>query len=461
MPLSRKAPRIFISGNSHEFIAHRKIATDAVLRRNWMPVVQDHFATEQGDLGRILKNMVESCDAVICLVGEEYGSEPHGIMAESKRRSYTQMEYEFAQELGKPIFIMLSSDHSRSGTGDHQDPLLKDLQSKFVQGIKLSNNLWHSFADENELRERILSISEASIFELEPKRKHSVSFLITFIFLLAIGTTMALFSNKGGGETIAALGSLDECGQGKKFRLSLGQQGQINLIGVSKGGYKMGSPAEELQVTKTNDTEEKVDVIVSEEFWLGETETTVAQWNGIMPANKQRAGNPDHPVSSVSWQDAMEFIGRLNDELPLPPQWIWTLPTEAQWEYACRAETTTAFSTGDSLTSDDANFNGKLPYGSGPVSEFPNTLKPVKRYHPNPWGFYDMHGNVSEWCRDAFTNILPGGLAPFTDAGNERVLRGGNWGSSGRNCRSAARGRNLAAFSDTSTGFRLAVVKSR
>ena len=169
----------------------------------------------------------------------------------------------------------------------------------------------------------------------------------------------------------------------------------------------------------------------------------------------------------VSQNEALEFCRQLTDSERsagrLPAGWEYRLPTEAQWEYACRAGTTTATAFGSSLSSTQANFNGEYPYNG--AAKGPNLGKTatVGSYNANAWGLYDMHGNVGEWCRDWYTGTLSGGRNPDVSQPGEatfRVLRGGSWFVSGWYCRSAVRGWDEPAFRDQSYGFRVAGVRS-
>lgn len=150
----------------------------------------------------------------------------------------------------------------------------------------------------------------------------------------------------------------------------------------------------------------------------------------------------------------------------LPKNWHVRLPTEAQWEYACRAGTTTATAFGDSLSALDANIDGSQPYNGGPQVDSPVEPAEVGKYKPNAWGIFDLHGNVLEWCRDWYVPKLPGGIDPqVTEPAEQRVLRGGSWFTPGVSARSAARisqmpDRNSnTPRTHTGLGFRIVVVR--
>jgi len=159
----------------------------------------------------------------------------------------------------------------------------------------------------------------------------------------------------------------------------------------------------------------------------------------------------DNPVENVSWNNAMEFIEKLNK---LKPELNLRLPTEAEWEYACRAGTTTPFSFGENIIPDQVNYNGDHPYHGGKKGEYRGKTVPVKSLPPNPWGLYEMHGNVWEWCADWYGEYPTGSVVD--PKGGNRVLRGGSGFYSGRFCRSASRVFNPPGNRIDFIGFRLA-----
>lgn len=235
------------------------------------------------------------------------------------------------------------------------------------------------------------------------------------------------------------------------------------------GTFTMGSPEDE---PERMENERQVQVTLSG-FWIGKFEVTQAEWLRIMRTtlrDQQRAPNrprfgesPLHPMYWVDHYEAEEFARELTRRERaagrLPKGWEYRLPTEAQWEYACRAGTKTATAFGNSLSSRQANFDGDFPYNDAEVAESPWKTTPVGRYPANAWGLHDMHGNVYEWCRDLYTESLPGGADPEVVHGDpRRVVRGGEWGWMGSDCRSAARGRTDADSRTNTTGFRVALV---
>ena len=179
-------------------------------------------------------------------------------------------------------------------------------------------------------------------------------------------------------------------------------------------------------------------------FWMLETETTQALYKAIMSENPSAFNDGDNlPVENVSWNDAMKFCAELTKRLPAGLK--ASLPTEAQWEYACRAGTKTEYSYGNSS---DGN---KMNYGT-------SGTKTVKSYDPNPWGLYDMHGNVCEWCLDYYgdypTSAVVDPKGP--DSASYRVHRGGSWDDWYESiCRSADRYWNVADYRDSDLGFRV------
>jgi formylglycine-generating enzyme len=261
------------------------------------------------------------------------------------------------------------------------------------------------------------------------------------------------------------------------------QKPSIDWVDIPSGSFLMGSPAYEPERI-SDETQHPVTLSA---FRMSKYEITIAQfksfvdatgyvtdaekgsgrsgesfiWTGtqylIKPGLNWRcdeAGNLrsekeyNHPVIYVSWNDANAFA-----------EWMGCrLPTEAEWEYACRAGTTTPFNTGDGLASSLANYNGNYPYLNNLKGEFRKKTMPVGSFPPNAWGLYDMHGNVYEWCNDWFDVLSseaqtdPKGPA----TGFRRVRRGGGWGSDARRCRSAFRYDFFPDYSINIIGFRVA-----
>ncbi len=212
------------------------------------------------------------------------------------------------------------------------------------------------------------------------------------------------------------------------------------------GTFLMGSPESEPE--RDND-ETQHQVILSRGFWIAETTVTQALWEIFMGDNPSDFKGAELPVENVSWDDAQRFISKLNG---MKPELQLCLPTEAQWEYACRAGTSTPFSFGDNISTDQVNYDGNYSHHNQTVE--------VKALPPNAWGLYQMHGNVWEWCQDWYATQYPS--EPVTDprgsaSGTDRVLRGGTWLGDDWNCRSALRFHYAPAFCNHFIGFRLAI----
>ena len=172
----------------------------------------------------------------------------------------------------------------------------------------------------------------------------------------------------------------------------------------------------------------------------------------MMGENPSRFKGGGNPVETVSWEDCQRFIDKVNARLNCGVR----LPTEAEWEYACRAGTTTAYHWGNALNGDKANCDGNYPCGTTQKGRYIERTSPVGSYNANPWGFYDMHGNVYEWCSDWHDRYGGNATDPQGPAsGVRRVLRGGSWNYRARYCRSAYRIWNLPSFRSDFCGFRL------
>lgn len=225
---------------------------------------------------------------------------------------------------------------------------------------------------------------------------------------------------------------------------------------VPAGRFVMGSPPEERERKATGAlTETQHEVSLSEGYWLADTACTQALWVVVGGKNPSGFEGRDRPVEQVSWDDCAEFIRGCE---ALSPGLGLRLPTEAEWEYACRAGTETAFSFGPTITPEQVNYHGEYPYAGPSKGLNRKATVPVKSLPPNAWGLYEMHGNVWEWCSDWLGPYAPGrAIDPRGPAqGSSRVVRGGSWSDPASLARSARRVADEPADRFSSLGFRVA-----
>ena len=236
---------------------------------------------------------------------------------------------------------------------------------------------------------------------------------------------------------------------------------------IRPGRFLMGSPEDEAE--RYGGEGPQHEVAITQGLWLAETACTQALWEAVMVDNPGRFKGPQRPVEQVSWDDVQGFLSRIN---ALLPDLELRLPTEAQWEYACRAGSTTPFSFGDDINSDQVNFNGNYPYrgrrrrrrGSsrGKAGTYREETVDVRTLPPNAWGLHEMHGNVWEWCADGQREYHEGVQRdPVGEqgAGVARAVRGGSWISNARGVRSARRVWFGPGYRAGILGFRLARVQ--
>ncbi len=206
---------------------------------------------------------------------------------------------------------------------------------------------------------------------------------------------------------------------------------------IPPGSLTMGSPTSE---GERDDDETQHEVTLAKPFYCGKFEVTQGQWERVMrrkPSTFKEAGE-DAPVENVSWEDCQLFVKGLC-QMEGVPEGTYRLLTEAEWEYACRAGTQTAFCYGNELDASLANFDGNYPYGNERKAGDRQTTVPVGSFPANSWGLYDMHGNVWEWCQGCYADCGSGGVSHPLGPHRRGVLRGGSWLSYGRFCRSANR----------------------
>lgn len=221
----------------------------------------------------------------------------------------------------------------------------------------------------------------------------------------------------------------------------------ILFVRIPAGEFVMGSPGSE--VSRADDESPLSPVVISNSFWIGKYEVSQREWAAVMENNpSQSPSGEDHPVENVSWEDCQWFIGELNAK----STFRFRLPTEAEWEYTCRAGSGTSYCTGDDTSALEKCgwYDGNSGGGHHPVGE----------KEPNVWGLYDMHGNVYEWCQDYYREDYRGrdgsGAAwDRRDANANRVRRGGSYQQPAKNCRSAFRGTGKPESRRADVGLRL------
>ena len=219
---------------------------------------------------------------------------------------------------------------------------------------------------------------------------------------------------------------------------------QKNSVGmefapVAPGSFQMGSPAVEKDRLET---ETPHTVRIGKGFWMGIHEVTQKQYAQVTGGDPAHFKGDNLPVEKVSYDDALDFCRKLS---ALPQERAagrtYRLPSEAEWEYACRAGTTTPFHFGDATNGTNANHDGTKPYGTSQNGPNLGKTVPVGSYPANAWGLHDMHGNVWEWCADWYGPLAADAVTDpkGADKGAGRVLRGGSWANAGKNCRAADR----------------------
>ena len=254
---------------------------------------------------------------------------------------------------------------------------------------------------------------------------------------------------------------------------------KVLIIG---GTFFMGSPKNDSVITRF---EIRHQVTVSS-FYMSKYQITQMEYERIMEINPSKFIGTNLPVEQVSWYDAIEYCNKLSQIEGLSPvytinktlrdpnnlndndslKWVVTwdrnangyrLPTEAEWEYACRAGTNTTFNTGNKINTDQANYNGNYPYEKNKKGIFRGRTTDVGSFRPNRWGLFDMHGNVWEWCWDwegpysSSSQIDPSGAV----SSRSRIYRGGSWGNRGAYIRSANRGASNPTTRSEAVGFRI------
>jgi formylglycine-generating enzyme required for sulfatase activity len=220
------------------------------------------------------------------------------------------------------------------------------------------------------------------------------------------------------------------------------------MVAIPGGTFQMGS--------EEDDDEKPIHTVTVEPFFMGKYPVTQAQYEAIVGTNPANFKGAKRPVEQVSWDDAIAFCTQLSQKTGK----TYRLPSEAEWEYACRAGTTTPFHFGDTITPDLANYDGNYTYGDAPKGMYREQTTDVGSFPANAFGLYDMHGNVWEWCADPWHDNYQGAPtdgAVWETGGDaaKRRLRGGSWYFNPVYCRSANRGSSAPVVRNLDVGFRV------
>ncbi|MEH1868245.1 MAG: SUMF1/EgtB/PvdO family nonheme iron enzyme [Nostoc sp.] len=254
--------------------------------------------------------------------------------------------------------------------------------------------------------------------------------------------------------------------EAKLFTENLGDGVVLEIVPIRGGKFLMGSPENE---PERYSDESPQHLVTIKPFFMGKYPVTQSQWAvvaGLKKVNVDLNPEPSYfkganrPVEQVSWDDAIEFCARLSNKTGK----TYRLPSEAEWEYACRAGTTTPFYFGETITTDLANYNGNYTYGAGSKGEYREQTTDVGKFSPNSFGLFDMHGNIWEWCQDDWHenyNKAPANGSPWISGNNQRLLRGGSFYYEPKCCRSAFRLYYRRDGNDFNVGFRVVLVRGR
>jgi formylglycine-generating enzyme required for sulfatase activity/GTPase SAR1 family protein len=342
------------------------------------------------------------------------------------------------------------------------------LENKVKQAIKKIQDLEYQLNElsrSDELEDEDSDIEWQEIeFEVVTIKFREAPALVPFDFEVA---TLIVSETNTVQRTLRQSGIKIERSRGRAYQFveSLSDRVILEMVQIPAGEFVMGAPKEEFE---SKDFERPQHLVNVPEFYLGRYPVTQEQWRfgaSLPKIDCELKLDPSHhkgnnlPVESVSWYDTIEFCGRLSHHTKRE----YRLPSEAEWEYACRAGTTTPFHFGETITTDLANYSGENNYGRGSKGIYRGETTPVDMFPPNAFGLYDLHGNIWEWCQDHdcgdYTRAPINGSAWLINTAvrnAQRIARGGNFYFSAHQCRSASRYGLYSDYHDFTTGFRIA-----
>ena len=345
------------------------------------------------------------------------------------------------------------SQETRSELQDYQQVL--GLRNEDIQPIE--SEVLTELSLNAELDQIEATIAPSEIFSQIPSAHPSPSPAPSFEFEVV---TLEV-QTSGLSERSTELVQRSRPAKAEYFREALGNNVFLDMVSIPGGSFYMGAAKDEEGASSNEYPQHSVTIAP---FYMGKFAITQAQWNAIAtlpkinhdldpdPANLKGA---DRPVEQISWFEAVEFCDRLSQKTGNP----YRLPSEAEWEYACRAGTKTPFHFGETISTNLANYEGNQIYGSGKKGQYRKQTTDVGSFSPNDFGLYDMHGNIWEWCSDFWHGNYDGApiYGSVWEAGDSghRLVRGGSWNYNSRNCRSANRRRSRPEHYNDPFGFRV------
>ena len=333
---------------------------------------------------------------------------------------------------------------------EYEDTLLEALQTEKTLSQRTLNDLKDYQAHLALLDEDVIPIATKLLGESLAIAPEAPPPLPTPSSLLSSASPKALDTFEFDVITVNAQGK--EQSRDRKraefFPEDLGNGVTLEMVAIPGGTFQMGSDE--------SDDEKPMHTVTVEPFLMGKFPVTQAQYEAIVGTNPAKFKGAKRPVERVSWEEAIAFCTQLSQKTGK----TYRLPSEAEWEYACRAGTTTPFSFGETITPDLANYDGNSTYGEGTKGTYREQTTDVGSFSANPFGLFDMHGNVWEWCADHwhkdYKNAPTDGSAWTTNGNSEtRVLRGGSWYHNPVNCRAAYRSGSSPGDRNNNVGFRV------
>ncbi len=379
-------------------------------------------------------------------------SEAEALLAEAKRLTATDPDAALAK--------LAEAEHKMLGDDDTALTILDGITAEIAQHRKDINQKDLTGARSGRRSRSTMiwdALSSAIPMALDAKKNNEWDMVIATLEgpLKALGD--GDHPNRGLAEKLmqqardaASRGDSDASLNGPTLALDLGNNVKMELVRVAAGTFQMGSPGTE-KGRVGNEIQHAV--TISKPYFICKYPVTQAQYEALMGSNPSEFKSPLKPVEMVNWDECHEFCKKL----ALKTGKLLRLPTEAEWEYACRAGTTTPFHFGDNISAEQANYDANFTYGDGAKGVYRQQTTPVGSFPPNAWGIFDMHGNIWEWCQDWY--------GPYTaeaatdpkgpDSGKHRVMRGGSWNYRPALCRSATRYWDAPQERSSRRGFRL------